>query len=212
MSLQIPELLKNPKVLGATIGGVILIGYMVRNKAGSSNSPVILSTEPDKELVALGIQSRMQDSANQTEIALSQQSNETTLKALAMGNETEFQLAKLNADSSIKLSQMDNEQVFSLAQMSTGFETAKLKSDSENLLATLGTQERIRGAELTLDNIQLSVQQNLGIRQIDASSRIAEIESQTTLEQARIAGNASVAAAKAAKKKGFSIGGYSLRW
>lgn len=210
MSLQIPELLKQPKVLGFAIGGVVLIGYMLRNKSGGNSSPVILSTEPDKELVALGIQSRMQDANNQTEILLSQQTNETTLKALALGSQSEYDLTKLNADSMINLSKLEADSNLSLAQLSTGFEVQKLKTDQENLNSTLGTQERIKGAELTLENIRLSVQQNLGIRQIDANSRISEVESQAEIEKARITGNASVAAAKAAKKKGFSIGGFSL--
>lgn len=210
MSLQIPELLKEPKVLGFAIGGVVLIGYMLRNKSGGNSSPVILSTEPDKELVALGIQSRMQDANNQTDILLSQQTNETTLKALALGSQSEYDLAKVNADSMINLSKLEADSTLSLAQLSTGFEVQKLKTDQENLNSTLGTQERIKGAELTLENIRLSVQQNLGIRQIDANSRISEVESQAEIEKARITGNASVAAAKAAKKKGFSIGGFSL--
>ena len=185
MSLQIPGLVKNPKVLGAVLGGVVLIGYMMRSKGVTQNdAPVILDTQPDKELVALGIQSRMQDANNATQIALSSDSNATTLAALQIGANSDYNLSKLNSESAITLSNID-----------ASTESQRMNLHYQGAMNALSSGERVKFGELRnseiqanlnaqTENTRLSVQQNLGERQINSDLRETELTTNAAIEQA----------------------------
>lgn len=84
-------------------------------------------------------------------------------------------------------------------------DTVNSREEANNYQGIL-SQERMFGANLNLKNSELSVMQNIGM----AEQETARLMSFNDVEKARVAGNASVASAKAAKKKGFSFGGLSL--
>lgn len=169
--------------IAVAIGGVI--AWRILSGGSSSDAaPQVVQTGYDPELVALGTQSALKTKEIESQQAIAMKAMDTEVTTRSMAND----LAKHQSD----------------LGYSIGREEINLAS------AELYSKERMYGGELALRNTELSVQQNLGLNQIEAQRQVGIQTAQSQVELARIAGDAQVKAAKASKSKGIKFGGFGL--
>ena len=171
--------------IAVVVGGVI--GWRLLSGGGGSDAaPQIVQTGYDPELVALGTQSALKTKEIEAQQAIATKAMDTEVATRAMDNE----LVKYQSD----------------LGYSIGREEINLAS------AELFSKERMYGGDLALRNTELSVQQNLGLNQIEAQRQLGIQTAQSQVELARIEGDAKVKAAKAGKSKGISCCGVGLKF
>ena len=171
--------------IAVAIGGVI--AWRILSGGGSSEQPPqVVQTGYDPELVALGTQSALKTKEIESQQAIATKAMDTEVATRAMDNE----LVKYQSD----------------LGYSIGREEINLAS------AEMFSKERMYGGDLAIRNAELSVNQNIGLSQIEAQRQVDIQTAQSQVELARIAGDAQVKAAKASKSKGISFGGFGLKF
>jgi hypothetical protein len=123
---------------------------------------------------------------------------------VALGVQTSLERDKLNASTELgklamqtELQAMDKQYTFLGTENALNAGVVKHQIDSA---------ERVRGAELGVQHAELDAMQYLG----NLSEYSRRHEANIDLHKTVAIGNAQTATAKASKKKGFSIGGFSL--
>lgn len=193
--MQIPKWAENPKVIGAVLGGVVMVYIVTRNGTSqTATGSAIINTEPDSGLVALGMQMRMQDNQNAADYT-QLQANNTTMLALASidaGTENKrIDLLDRQSDRDYQLTNNLNNQNFELSRMDAQAEYERvvvsdrmsdrdfqMNSNRNNQQYDLGKKAIEAGVNETnqaynLANYQAMIQHDLGKKGIKAGSNAA---------------------------------------
>lgn len=193
--MQTPEWAKNPKIIGAAVGGVVLLYVVTRSTtANTSTGPAIINTEPDSGLVALGLQMRMQDNQNAADYTQLQANNATMLALASIDAGTEnkrIDLLDKQSDRDYQLTNNLNNQNFELSRMDAQAEYERvvvsdrmsdrefqMNSNRNNQEYDLGKRAIEAGINETnqaynLANYQAMIQHDLGKKGIKAGSNAA---------------------------------------
>jgi len=168
----------------ALLGGGLLAWRFLSGGSDTAESPTSSSMGYDPALVALGVQTSLERDKLNAQTELGKLAMKTELDAIGLNNANEAMFASY-ADKA-------NERDYLTANNA------------------IGSQERMYGGDLTLRNIELSVEQALGMAANETERENARQAAWATTESARLEADAKVNAAKASKKKGFSFGKFSL--
>ena len=194
--MQTPKWAKDPKIIGAAVGVVVLLLYVVTRSttANTGTGSAIINTEPDSELVALGLQMRMQDNQNAADYT-QLQANNTTMLALAgidAGTENKrIDLLDKQSDRDYQLTNNLNNQNFEVSRMDAQTEYERvvisdrmsdrdfqMNSNRNNQEYDLGKKAIEAGVNETnqaynLANYQAMISHDLGKKGIKAAGNAA---------------------------------------
>lgn len=127
---------------------------------------------------------------------------------VALGVETSLERDRLNANTELgKLAMQTELQAMDKQYSFLGIELA---SNERTTQRHIDSAERVKGAEIGLNHAELGVMQQLGQWSEQTAQHEASQSAWSSVESARVAGDAAIRTAKASKKKGFSFGGLSL--
>lgn len=127
---------------------------------------------------------------------------------VALGVETSLERDRLNANTELGKLAMQTE--LQAMDKQYGFLGIELASNERTTQRHLDSAERVRGAEIGLNHAELGVMNHLGMLAEQTAQRVAEQTAWSTVESARVTGDAAVRTAKASKKKSFGFKGFSL--
>lgn len=195
--MQTPDWAKNPKIIGAVVGGVVLVYIVTRNSASqASTGPAIINTEPDSALVAMGLQMRMQDNQNAADYTQLQATNNTMVALASIDASVEnnrIGLLDRQSDRDYQMGTNLNNQNFELSRMDAQNEYEQIMvndresdrnfhmtSNRNNQEYDLGKKAIEAGINETnqaynLANYQAMISHDLGKKGIKADSNAAII-------------------------------------
>lgn len=167
--------------LAIVAGGLLAWRFLFTGgDSGDVSNPTSPSMGYDPSLVALGVQTSLERDKLAASTELGKLTIATEMHALDVQSDMQAR--------EVGLANITNDREVNLAS------------------ATMLSQERMFGADLSLKNSELSVMQTIGM----AEQETARLTSFNDVEKARVAGNASVAAAKAGKSKSIGFGKFKL--
>lgn len=161
-------------------GGLVAWRFLFSGDSGDVDAPQSDAMGYDPSLVALGVQTSLERDKLAASTELGRLSIATEMHALDV--QSEMQSREIGLADTIN---------------------NRAENNATNLILS---QERMYGADIGLKHAELGVMGGLGL----AEQETARIVSANEITKAQIMGNASVAAAKAAKKKSIGFGGFSL--